>query len=186
MAITITIDEEDFKDMLVERVRHWTDDQDTIELFEEYYDNMVYGGCFEGTNRSIAEIVDNDYCNNTSVITEEEYNKAREEYIQESMESDGYGEDNRPTIENYAEQYSCEYIRMEDGSIKFTDSDDQEDFEQELADFDREKQEALKQYEEDTPTFEDLEVGEVPSESSDFLDGYYIEAKTSSAILVLY
>lgn len=87
MAITITIDEDDFLDMLVDRVRSWTNNEDTIELFEQYYDHMVYGGCYEGTSRSIAEIVDNDYVNNTSVITEEEFNKAREEYIEEQVEA---------------------------------------------------------------------------------------------------
>lgn len=165
MAITVTIDEEDFKDMLVERVKYWTDDEDTIELFEEYYDHMVYGGCFEGTSRSIAEIVDNDYCNNTSIITEEEYNKAREEFIQESMDGDGFSDDDRPKVEDY---------------------EDKEDFEEELKTFEEEKTEALEQYEEDTPTFDDLEIGEIPSSISDFLDGYYIEAKTGSAILVSY
>ena len=120
MAITITIDEDDFLDMLVDRVKSWTDDENIIELFEQYYDHMVYGGCFEGTSRSIAEIVDNDYVNNTSVITEEEFDEARQKYIQEELE-------------------------------------------------------------EDTPTWEGLEAGE---ELPDFIDGYMIEAKTDSCMLV--
>ena len=165
MAITITIDEEDFKDMLVERVKYWTDDEDTIELFEEYYDNMVYNGSFEGSSRSIAEIVDNDYCNNTSIITEEEYNKAREEFIKESMDGDGFSDDDRPKAEDY---------------------EDKEEFEEELKTFEEEKAKALEQYEEETPTFDDLEVEEIPSSISDFIDGYYIEAKTGSAILISY
>ena len=163
MAITITIDEAEFLGMLVERVKDWTDDEDTIELFEEYYDNMVYSGCFEGVNRSVAEIVDNDYCNNTSIITEEEYNKAREEFIRESMNGDGFSEDDKPKVEDY---------------------EDREDFVEELKTFEEEKAEALKQYEEDTPTFDDLEIGEIPSSISDFLDGYYIEAKTDCCLLV--
>lgn len=163
MAITVTIDEADFLGMLVERVKYWTNDADTIELFEQYYDHMVYGGCFEGINRSIAEIVDNDYVNNTSIITEEEYNKAREEYIKEQLDSDGFSDDDRPTVEDY---------------------EDKEDFEEELKTFEEEKAEALEQYEEDTPTFDDLEIGEIPSSISDFLGGYYIEAKTDSCLLV--
>lgn len=156
MAITIKIDEADFLEMLVERVRHWTDDEDTIELFEEYYDHMVYGGCFEGTSRSIAEIVDNDYCNNTSIITEEEYDKAREEFIKDEIEN--LDKPNREAYEN-------------EDSYK----EDLEDYESQV-----------EELQEDTPTFDDLEVGEIPSGASDFLDGYYIGAKTSSAILVLY
>ena len=132
MAITVTIDEEDFKDMLVERVRHWTDDEDTIELFEEYYDHMVYGGCFEGSSRSIAEIVDNDYVNNTSVITEEEYNKAREEYIQEELENW-----EKPVEEDY---------------------EDKEEYEEDLAEYESK----VEDIEEEAPTWEDLEIGETP------------------------
>lgn len=155
MAITVTINEDDFLDMLVDRVRSWTDDEDTIELFEQYYDHMVYNGCFEGVNRSIAEIVDNDYVNNTSIITEEEYNKAREEFIQESMDGDGFTEDN-----------------LEEGET--------------LEDLKKQREEARQQYEEDIPTFDDLEIGEIPSSISDFLDGYYIEAKTDSCLLVTW
>lgn len=166
MAITITIDEADFLDMLVDRVKDWTDNPNTIELFEEYYDHLVYSGYFEGSSRSIAEIVDNDYCNNTSIVTEEEYNKAREEHIKDSVDNDGFSDDDRPKAEDYDE--------------------DDDSFEADLKDFEVEKAECLQQYEEDIPTWEDLEVGEIPSESSDFLDGYYIEAKTDTAILVSY
>ena len=150
MAITITIDEDDFLDMLVDRVRSWTNDEDTIELFEQYYDHMVYGGCYEGTSRSIAEIVDNDYVNNTSVITKDEFNKAREEYIEEYLDLDGFTEDN-----------------LEEGET--------------LEDLKKQREEARQQYEEDTPTWEGLEAGE---EVPDFLDGYVIEAKTDSCMLV--
>ena len=156
--ITITIDEEDFKDMLVERVKHWTDDEDTIELFEEYYDHMVYGGCFEGSKRSIAEIVDNDYVNNTSVITEEEYNKVREKEYQEVLEARELTEEFKPKRENY---------------------EDDEEYEDVLADFETD----VKYVEEEVPTWDDISAGSVVP---DFIDGYKIEAKTDSCMLVSY
>ena len=156
--ITVTIDEEDFKDMLVARVRHCTDDEDTIELFEEYYDHMVYGGCFEGSNRSIAEIVDNDYVNNTSVVTEEEYNKVREKEYQETLEARELTEDYRPIQEDY---------------------EDKGEYENDLAIFENDIEEVAEEY----PEWEDLEAGTVVP---DFLEGYYIEAKTSNALLVSY
>lgn len=165
MAVTVTIDESEFLDMLVNRVKYWTDDEDTIELFEEYYDHMVYNGCFEGISRSIAEIVDNDYVNNTSIITREEYNKAREEFIKESMDGDGFSDGDKPKAEDY---------------------EDREDFEEELKNFEEERAEVLEQYEEEAPTFDNLEIGEIPSSISDYLEGYYIEAKTSNSILVSY
>ena len=98
MAITVTIDEEDFLGMLVERVKYWTNDEDTIELFEQYYDHMVYGGCFEGISRSIAEIVDNDYVNNTSITYREEYEGKREEFLRDSIQE--YIKENKDTYED--------------------------------------------------------------------------------------
>ena len=70
MAVTVTIDEDDLLDMLMDRVNEWT--TDNADLFEKMYENMVWGGCFEGTELNIMSIVDNDYVNNTSIITWED------------------------------------------------------------------------------------------------------------------
>ena len=162
--ITIQIDSEDMKEMLYNRVKHWTDDSETLELFKQYYDNMVDCRCYDGGTFNVMSIVDNDYVNWTSIIDKEEFEKAREEYIKEQVDSDGFSDDDRPKAEDY-------------------DEDEQEDFEQELADFDREKQEVLEQYEEDTPTWEDVQDSRV---IPDFLDVDYIEAMTDNLILVRY
>lgn len=66
----INIDEEMMLDLLVDRVRYWTNDEDVIELFKKMYENYIYGGCFEGANLEIDAIVDNDYINYCSVISE--------------------------------------------------------------------------------------------------------------------
>lgn len=141
--ITVRMDEDTVIDLLVNRVKYWTDDEDTIELFEQYYTNMVEGGCYDGTDFDVKVIVDNDYLmNNTFTVTREEFEKDRDEYIKEQMKSDG-----------------------------FMDEEVTEE----------EKKEALKEYEEDTPTWEDLERGE---NNLEFLSGYYIEAKTSKRLLL--
>ena len=140
--ITVRMDEYDAIDLLVNRVKYWTDNEDTIDLFEQYYTSMVEGGCFDGADFDVMSIVDNDYVNNTSIVTREEFEKDREEYIKEQMESDG-----------------------------FMDEEVTEE----------EKAEALKQYEEETPTWEDLERGE---NTLEFLSGYYIEAKTNESLLM--
>ena len=152
MAMTITIDEDDFLEMLVNEVKKWTDDEDTIELFEEYYDYMVYSGCFNGTSLSVAEIVDNDYVNNTTIITEDEFNEAREEYIKEQVEAL-----DKPNREDY---------------------DDEEDYNEDMETYNQEVEDI-----EDSITWEGLETGE---EVPDFIDGYKIEAKTESSMLVSY
>ena len=68
----VEIDEDDFLEMLMNRVRFWTDDETTLELYEKMYQDSVYDGVFEGTKASIMEIVDNDYVNYCSVITKED------------------------------------------------------------------------------------------------------------------
>ena len=83
----VNIDNYDAIEMLVERVKYWTDDDDTIELFEQYYTHMVEGGCFDGGNFDVMSIVDNDYVNNTTIVTREEFEKDRDEYIEEEVKS---------------------------------------------------------------------------------------------------
>ena len=40
MSITLKLDEDTAVEMLVNRVGYWTDDNEVIELFEQYYENM--------------------------------------------------------------------------------------------------------------------------------------------------
>jgi hypothetical protein len=85
--ITVKIDEEDLLDMLVNRVEHWTDDSDVIKLYSKYYENMVYGGCFEDAELDIKSIVDNDYVNYLTVADREEYEKDRAEYLRDNIKN---------------------------------------------------------------------------------------------------
>lgn len=87
MSITVQIDEDTAIDLLVDRVKYWTDDEDTIELFEQFYTDRVEGGCFDGREFDVMNIVDNDYVNNTSITTREEFEKDRDEYIEEELKS---------------------------------------------------------------------------------------------------
>ena len=141
MNITVQIDEDTAVDLLVNRIKYWTDDEDTIELFEQFYTNSVECGCFNGREFDVMSIVDNDYYNNTSITTREEFEKDRNEYIEDELES-----------------------RLED--LEEGDETTKEKIRQEL--------------EEETTTWEDLEIGE---NKLDFLDGYYIEAKTGNCVL---
>lgn len=73
--IKVYIDEEDLLTMLTDRVLHWTDDDTVVELYEKMYENSVYGGCFDGAEINIMEIVDNDYINYCNVLWPPEKNK---------------------------------------------------------------------------------------------------------------
>lgn len=148
--ITVQIDEDTLQEMLMNRVEHWTDDNDTLELFEKFYENRIYGGCFDGAELDIMSIVDNDYVNNTSITTREEYNKKRNEFL-------------RDEIQRFIEENENQY-----------DDDEQEDYREALKDFIADKLE-------EAPEFDDLETGE---NNLDYLDGYYIEAKTENSLLI--
>ena len=91
--IEIQMDSDDMVQALVDRVGAWTDDYEVIDLFEQYYENAVEGGCFDGCEFDVMSIVDNDYVNNTSIMTREEFDKAREKYIEEYLDLDGFTED---------------------------------------------------------------------------------------------
>lgn len=71
--INVAIDENVLLKMLMERVEYWTEDEITYNLFEIYYRDLINSGCFEGLTIDIMDIVDNDYVNNTMVLTPEEY-----------------------------------------------------------------------------------------------------------------
>ena len=71
--VTVTIDEDTLLKMLLDRLRYWTDDEDEINLYRDYYEGLVYSGCFEGWNLDIMLVVDNDYINNLTTISKEDF-----------------------------------------------------------------------------------------------------------------
>lgn len=71
--ITIKIDEDTLLDMLMDRVEFWASDEDVIDLYRDYYEGLVDSGCFEGCELDIMSIVDNDYANNLTTISKEDF-----------------------------------------------------------------------------------------------------------------
>lgn len=120
--ITVRIDEDELLNMLMNRVEHWTDDNDTLELFEKFYENRINGGCFDGAELDIMMIVDNDYVNNTSITTIDEYNKARNEFL-------------RDEIQRFIEENKNQY-----------DDDEQEDYRESLKVFIADKLEEAPEF----------------------------------------
>lgn len=81
--ITITIDEQELVEILTERVRFWTNDEITINLYNEMYEDRVYNAAIE-VNNGISCIVDNDYVNYCNTVdkkdNESDYNKLLDAY----------------------------------------------------------------------------------------------------------
>ena len=71
--VTIQIDEDTLLEMLLDRLEYWTSDEDVINLYKDYYEWLVYSGCFEGCKLDIGIIVDNDYVNNLKAIGKEDF-----------------------------------------------------------------------------------------------------------------
>lgn len=90
-SITIKMDEEDFLDLLMDRVESWNDSSNDVvyRLYQDMYESYVYDGVFENTDASIAEIVDNDWVNYCTVVEpgDDSYDKILELY-----ERDGLGD----------------------------------------------------------------------------------------------
>lgn len=130
MSITLKLDEDTAVEMLVNRVGYWTDDNDVIELFEQYYENMVYNGCFDGSDFDVMSIVDNDYVNNTSVTTREEFEADRDKFIEEQLKSDGFDkeaedfdiDEYNEALEQYEEEVtSWEELERGENTCEFMD-----------------------------------------------------------------
>lgn len=82
--VTVKIDEGILVKLLLDRVEFWTSDEVVIDLYRDYYEKLVNCGCFEGCELDIMSIVDNDYVNNLTTISKEDF----EEWNIESEEDD--------------------------------------------------------------------------------------------------
>lgn len=71
--ITVTIDEDTLLKMLLDRLEYWTSDESVINLYRDYYAGLIYDGCFEGCALDIMMVVDNDYMNNLTTISKEDF-----------------------------------------------------------------------------------------------------------------
>ena len=71
--VTVTIDEDTLLAMLLDRLEFWTSDKSVINLYRDYYEGLVYSECFEGCTLDIISIVDNDYVNNLTTISKEDF-----------------------------------------------------------------------------------------------------------------
>lgn len=59
--------------LLLDRVKFWTSDEIVIDLYRDYYKELIDSGCFEGCELDIMGIVDNDYVNDLTTIHKEDF-----------------------------------------------------------------------------------------------------------------
>lgn len=87
--VNVKMRADDLLDVLVERVKHWTDDAQKVALFEAMYENYIDGGCFDGMELDVMVVVDNDYINDCDVVApgDEFY-----EVIDKTFKAEGLGD----------------------------------------------------------------------------------------------
>lgn len=73
--ITVTLENDEALDMLMDRLEVWTQDKEVQNLYEKMYESYIDGGVFDGGSFNVMEIVDNDWVNYCSVVTKEECNE---------------------------------------------------------------------------------------------------------------
>ena len=69
--VTVKIDEGILVEILMDRVEFWTSNNVILELYKDYYEELINSGCFEGCELNAIEIVDNDYMYNLTTISKE-------------------------------------------------------------------------------------------------------------------
>ena len=75
MDIKVTIDSDDLLNLFMERMSHWTSDDDELDLWERYYKSAIENDLFEGWYFDVMGLIDNDYVNNYKIITKDEFDE---------------------------------------------------------------------------------------------------------------
>ena len=103
MKINVLLDEDYVVDLLVDRVKFWTQDEDVIDLYRKMYENNI--DCFDGAELDVMKIVDNDYINNCLIIEEgdEEYEDIKK------LAMSGERDCSETTMFSYIEAFNDDY-----------------------------------------------------------------------------
>ncbi len=66
--MVIYMNKENFRDVLIDRVKFWTQDEATLYLYNKMYKTQIEQGVFDNKKIDVKIIVDNDYVNNVSIL----------------------------------------------------------------------------------------------------------------------
>ena len=66
--INVQIDETTLLNLFMDRVEYWTSDADVLELYENYLEEMIDSGWFDGAELDVNMFIDNLYINDTSIM----------------------------------------------------------------------------------------------------------------------
>jgi hypothetical protein len=113
--VLVDIDEDDLLDLLMNRVRRWTDEKVSLDLYEQMYQSYIDSGWDLG-GESVMVIVDNDWVNYCDVVGpgEENYDALLKLYQENglgdvSVEDVGYSYIEAATEENGTTYLLCRW-----------------------------------------------------------------------------
>lgn len=66
--MVIYMNKENFRDILIDRVKFWTQDEATLYLYNKMYKMQIEQGVFDNKKIDVKIIIDNDYVNNVSIL----------------------------------------------------------------------------------------------------------------------
>ena len=81
----VTIDNDTALEMLMDRVCFWTDYDEEIALYEQYYTKAIENGDFNGMEFDVQTIVDNDYINNFEFGTIDEIKEQFSDFTESNV-----------------------------------------------------------------------------------------------------
>ena len=70
--INVKINKTTLLNLFMNRLEYWTTDADVLELYENYLEEMIDSGWFDGTELDVDMFIDNLYTNNTSIMDKKE------------------------------------------------------------------------------------------------------------------
>lgn len=69
--INVQIDEATLLNLFMDRLEYWTSDNDILELYENYLEELINCGYFEDSELDINFTIDNLYINDTIIMDKE-------------------------------------------------------------------------------------------------------------------
>ena len=70
--INVQINETTLLNLFMDRLEYWTSDNDVLELYESYIEELIDCGYFDNSELDINLTIDNLYINDTSIMDKKE------------------------------------------------------------------------------------------------------------------
>lgn len=66
--INVKINETTLLNLFMDRLEYWISDNDVLALYEDYLEELIYGGYFDGIELDVNLFVDNPYIDDTTIM----------------------------------------------------------------------------------------------------------------------